>query len=134
LIKARPVGAATSGGGTVNYGGKINADMQKCIDACMESYSCCEQTMTYCLNEGGQYVEMSIMGPLMDCADIARTCADMVIRQSPLAMEMAAACARVADMCAEACVSLSSDSMMKRCAGICRTCTEACRSLAGVRA
>lgn len=118
----------------MNYGGKINADMQKTIDSCIESYSCCEQTITHCLQQGGQHVDMTMMGPLMDCVDVARTCADMVMRHSPHAIEMASACARVADMCAEACMTMNSDSVMKRCAGICRTCAEACRSLAGVRA
>lgn len=118
----------------MNYGGKINPDMQKCIDACIETYSCCEQSITHCLNEGGQFVDMSIMGPLMDCVDAARTCADMMIRQSPHAAEMAAICARVADMCSEACMKMSSDATMKRCAGICHACSEACRALAGVRA
>jgi hypothetical protein len=118
----------------VNYGGKINGEMQKCIDACIEGYSCCEQTVTHCLKQGGQYADMMMMGPLMDCVDVARACADMVMRQSPQAIEMAAVCARVADMCAEACTTMNSDPVMKRCAGICRTCAEACRSLAGVRA
>jgi hypothetical protein len=127
-------GGAMSGGGTMNYGGKISGDVQKCIDACIESYSCCEQSITHCLNEGGRLVEMSIMGPLMDCVDVTRTCADMMMRQSPLSMEMAAVCARITDLCAEACMTMSNDPAMKRCAGICRTCSEACRSLAGVRA
>jgi hypothetical protein len=118
----------------VNYGGKINAEMQKCIDACIEAYGCCEQTMAHCLKQGNQYAGMMMMGPLMDCVDVARSCADMVMRQSPHAVEMAATCARVADMCAEACMTMNSDPVMKRCGGICRTCAEACRSLAGVRA
>jgi len=118
----------------VNYGGKINADMQKCIDACMESYSCCEQTITHCLKQGGRYVDMAMMGPLMDCADVTRACADMVMRQSPMAVEMAGMCARVAEMCADACMTMNSDQMMKRCAGVCKSCSDACRAMAGVRA
>lgn len=118
----------------MNYGGKINAEVQKAIDACMEAYSYCEQGISHCLQEGGQYTEMQIMGPLMDCVDAARACADMMIRQSPHAAEMASVCARVADMCSEACMKMSGDPMMKHCAGICRTCAEACRSLAGARA
>jgi Domain of Unknown Function (DUF326) len=118
----------------VNYGSKINADTQKSIDACIESYSCCEQTIAHCLKQGGQYADMMMMGPMMDCVDVARTCADMLMRQSPQAMEMAAICARVTDMCAEACMTMTSDPVMKRCAGICRACAEACRSMAGVRA
>jgi hypothetical protein len=118
----------------VNYGGKINAEMQKCIDACIEAYGCCEQTIAHCLKQGDQHADMMMMGPLMDCVDAARACADMMMRHSPHAMEMAATCARVADMCAEACMTMNSDSVMKRCGGICRTCAEACRSVAGVRA
>ncbi len=118
----------------MNYGGKINADMQKCIDACIESYSCCEQTISHCLNKGGRLVEMSIMGPMMDCAEVARTCADMMMRTSPLSMDIAAMCAKVADMCAEACMKMGDDASMKHCAGVCKSCSEACRSVAGVRA
>jgi hypothetical protein len=118
----------------VNYGGKINTEAQKCIDACIDAYSCCEQTVAHCLKQGDQYADMMMVGPLMDCVDVARACADMTMRQSPHATEMAATCARVAEMCAEACMTMNSDSVMKRCGGICRTCAEACRSVAGVRA
>ena len=118
----------------MNYGGKINAETQKCIDACIEAYSCCEQAIAHCLTEGGQHADMMMMGPLMDCVDVARACADMMMRQSPQAMELAAACARVTDMCAEACMAMNSDPVMKRCGGICRSCAEACRSVASVRA
>lgn len=113
---------------------KMSPQMQKCIDACMESHSRCEQTMTYCLMQGGQHADMAMMGPLMDCADMTRMCADMMMRQSPMAMEMAAMCAKVANKCAEACMSMGSDSVMKECANACRMCAEACQAMVGVRA
>jgi hypothetical protein len=114
----------------MKYGGQMTAEMQKCVDACMECYSCCERTMSHCLKQGGRYVDMAIMGALMDCADVSRVCADMMMRQSPLATEMAAMCARICDMCAEACMAMAEDTMMKRCAEVCRKCAEACRAMA----
>lgn len=83
---------------------------------------------------GGRYVEMAMMGGLMDVADITRTCADMMMRQSPVAAEMAALCAKQCDMAAEACMAMGSDELMKRCAEVCRTCAEACRVITGIPA
>ncbi|MGC5015915.1 four-helix bundle copper-binding protein [Streptosporangium sp. DT93] len=113
---------------------KMSPQIQKSMDACMESHTRCEQTMTYCLMQGGGHADMAMMGPLMDCADMTRLCADMMMRQSPMAMEMAAMCAKAATRCAEACMSMPSDSMMKACADACRMCAEACRAMSGVRA
>ncbi len=114
--------------------GQLSPEMQKCIDACMESHSLCEQTMTYCLQQGGQHVDRTMMGALMDCSDITRLCADMMMRQSPMAMEMAKMCAQVTAKCAEACMSMSSDPMMKRCGEACKACSEACRVMAAMPA
>ncbi|MFJ2033623.1 four-helix bundle copper-binding protein [Streptosporangium sp. NPDC087985] len=112
----------------------MSPDMQKALNACMETHGHCEQTMTHCLQQGGRYVDMTMMGALMDCADITRMGADMMMRQSPMAMEMAEMCARVSTRCAEACMTMNGDPIMKRCAEMCRTCAEACRAMAGTRA
>ncbi|MGW1997472.1 four-helix bundle copper-binding protein [Embleya sp. NPDC001921] len=116
----------------MNHGGQMSAEMQKCVDACMEAHSVNERTMSHCLQQGGRYVEMAMMGSLMDAGDMTRTCADMVMRQSPMAAEIAALCAKQCDMTAEACMAMGNDEMMKRCAESCRTCAEACRAIARI--
>lgn len=109
--------------------GQMRPEMQDAIGACMKTYSQCEQTMTHCLQQGGRYVDRSLMAVLMDCSDMTRVCADMMIRQSPMAMEMAKMCAQVASKCADACMAMSDDQMMQRCAEACRACAEACRAM-----
>ncbi|MER5621900.1 four-helix bundle copper-binding protein [Streptosporangium sp. NPDC002544] len=112
---------------------KMNPQVQKSIDMCLESHSRCEQTMTYCLMQGGRYADMALIGPLMDCADMTRLCADMMMRQSPMAKEMATMCAKAANKCADACMSMENDPMMKECADACRAWAEACRTMANAR-
>ncbi|TDD54998.1 four-helix bundle copper-binding protein [Nonomuraea terrae] len=114
--------------------GQMSPEMQRCVDACMESHSSCEQTMSYCLKKGGRFVDMAMMGALMDCSDITRLCADMMMRQSPMAMDMARMCAQVATKCAEACMTMTDDATMKRCAEKCKACAEACKAMAAMPA
>jgi hypothetical protein len=40
-------------------------------------------------------------------------------------------CAKVCDMCAEACMSMPDDQQMMRCAEAARRCAETCRTMAG---
>ncbi|GAA4950965.1 hypothetical protein GCM10023238_16580 [Streptomyces heliomycini] len=67
---------------------------------------------------------MRIMRALMDCSEMTRMCADMMMRRSPLANEMCMMCAQACDMCAEACMSMPDDERMTRCAESCRRCSE----------
>ncbi|MEV0967957.1 hypothetical protein [Microtetraspora glauca] len=114
---------------------KITSEMQKCIDMCMEAHSCCEQTMTHCLQQGGKHADMAMMGALMDCSDMTRMCGDMMMRQSPMAMDMAGMCARAADRCAEMAMPMSTgDPMMQKCVDACRACAQAARAVAPARA
>jgi hypothetical protein len=112
----------------------MSKDMQACVGACMACHTMCEETMSSCLSMGGGQDSMQIMRALMDCTEMTRMCADMMMRRSPLAAEMCAMCARACDMCAEACMSMPGDPQMKRCADACRRCAEMCRAMAGAAA
>ncbi|WP_128374490.1 four-helix bundle copper-binding protein [Streptomyces cavernae] len=107
--------------------------MQECIDACMTCHSMCEETMSSCLQMGGQ-AQMQIMRALIDCTEMTRMCADMMMRRSPMAAEMCRMCARACDLCAEACMAMPEDEQMMRCAEACRRCSEMCRAMAGASA
>lgn len=112
----------------------MSKQMQDCVSACMACHSTCEETMSSCMSMGGGQDRMQIMRPLMDCTEITRICADMMMRRSPLAAEMCAMCARACEMCAEACMSMPDDPQMTRCAESCRRCAEMCRTMAGATA
>ncbi|MBO7937153.1 MULTISPECIES: four-helix bundle copper-binding protein [Streptomyces] len=108
----------------------MTQEMQDAVQACMACHGVCEETMSACMNMGGQ-AQMQIMRALMDCSETTRMCADMMMRRSPLAAEMCAMCATACDMCAEACMSMPDDPQMMRCADSCRRCAEMCRAMAG---
>ncbi|MFE9612698.1 four-helix bundle copper-binding protein [Streptomyces sp. NPDC006012] len=110
----------------------LSQQMQDCIQACMNCHSVCEETMSSCLSMGGQ-AQMQIMRTLLDCSEMTRMCADMMMRRSPMAAEMCAMCAKMCEMCAEACMTMPDDAQMQRCAEACRRCVETCRAMASSR-
>ncbi|ANS65681.1 hypothetical protein SLINC_3457 [Streptomyces lincolnensis] len=109
----------------------MSKEMQDCVEACMNCHSLCEETMSACMQKGGQ-AQMQIMRALIDCAETTRMCADMMMRRSPLHADMCAMCAKACEMCAEACMSMPDDPQMMRCAEACRRCVETCRAMAGM--
>ncbi|MFJ6215917.1 four-helix bundle copper-binding protein [Streptomyces sp. NPDC092296] len=112
---------------------RMSKEMQECVEACLACHSMCEETMSYCLQQGGR-LDAQIMRALMDCTDMTRMCADMMMRRSPLSTKMCEMCARACDMCAEACRSMPGDAQLAKCAESCARCAEMCRSMAVARA
>jgi hypothetical protein len=108
----------------------LTRQMQECIEACMNCHSICEETMSSCMQQGGQQ-QMQVMRALMDCSETTRMCADMMMRRSPMHTDMCALCAKACDMCAEACTTMPDDQQLTRCAEACRRCAETCRAMAG---
>lgn len=111
----------------------MSKEMQDCVQACLSCHTMCEETMSSCMQLGGQ-AQMQIMRTLMDCSEMTRMCADMMMRRSPMSAEMCALCARACEMCAEACMSMPDDPQMMRCAEACRRCADMCRTMAAARA
>ncbi|MFE5548584.1 four-helix bundle copper-binding protein [Streptomyces sp. NPDC056534] len=107
--------------------------MQNAIDACMSCHTVCEEALSACMTTsapGGQ-AQAQVMRALMDCTELTRMCADLVMRRSPMAAEMCTLCATACEMCAEACMSMPDDPQLMRCAEACRRCAEMCRTMAG---
>ncbi|BBC33707.1 uncharacterized protein SGFS_050010 [Streptomyces graminofaciens] len=107
----------------------MSKEMQDCIDACMTAHRLCEETMSHCMQKGGQ-AQMQVMRALMDCADMTRTCADMMMRGSDMMTQMCRMCAEACSMCAEACSSMPDDPQLTRCAEACRRCADLCGAMA----
>ncbi|EST26373.1 four-helix bundle copper-binding protein [Streptomyces roseochromogenus] len=110
----------------------MTQQMQDCVNACMAAHTMCEETMSTCMQKGGQ-AQMQIMRALMDCSETTRMCADMMMRRSPMSGDMCAMCAKTCDMCADACMAMPDDPQMMRCAEACRRAAEMCRAMAGAK-
>ena len=112
----------------------LTTEMQHCIDSCIESHGMCEETITYCLQQGGEHASATLIRALTDCADICRMCADMMMRDSDFSGAMCGLCADVCLRCAEECGRMDADQQMMSCAETCRRTADMCRQMAGARA
>ncbi|MFE5549693.1 four-helix bundle copper-binding protein [Streptomyces sp. NPDC056534] len=109
----------------------LSTEMQNAIDACMSCHTVCEEALSACMTMEGQTAQTQIMRALMDCSELTRICADLVMRRSPMAAEMCTLCATACELCAEACMSMPDDTRLIHCAEACRRCAETCRTMAG---
>jgi hypothetical protein len=107
------------------------AAAERCINDCLECFRSCLETIGHCLEMGGRHAEREHIMLLMECADICRTTAASMIRNSPVHAQLAAVCAEICERCAESCESMADgDAKMLECAAICRRCAESCRTMA----
>ena len=109
----------------------FNADLEDCIDICLESYRLCVETLQYCLRMGGAHAEATRISRLTDCLQICQLNADFMIRGSELHAETCAACAEICARCAEDCASFTDDDQMQDCAEACMRCAQSCARMAG---
>lgn len=104
--------------------------MKECRDACNECADVCFETVNYCLDQGGEHVEPAHLKIMQDCAQICRTTADFLARESEHQGDVARACAEVCNACAESCEQFEGDPTMAECAEACRLCAESCDQMA----
>lgn len=107
----------------------MTPQMQQCIDMCGECHSTCETAIDHCLRATDR-ADMSHLRTLMDCADICRMTADLMLRGSAMSGQMCGMCADICTRCADACRQISGDQTMQDCADTCMRCAEMCRSMA----
>ena len=108
---------------------RVNQDMQQCIQNCLDCHSICLNTVTYCLQKGGQHAEANHIRLLMDCTQSCQTSADFMLRGSQFHTQFCGACAQVCEQCAQDCDRMGNDAQMKACADMCRRCAESCRQM-----
>jgi hypothetical protein len=111
------------------------AEMDQCIKECIDCASVCLETLAHCLTRGGEHAAAEHITLLQDCAEICRTAADFMLRNSALHTATCRVCAEVCRRCAESCERMAADDQaMARCAEACRRCEASCRDMAGVAA
>ncbi len=49
---------------------EIDQITRECIEACTSCHNICQETTTYCLEQGGKHVEPSHMRLMLDCVEI----------------------------------------------------------------
>lgn len=103
--------------------------MQACIQDCLDCYSTCLATLSYCVQQGGRHVAPEHMGLLMDCAEICQTSANFMLRHSLLHGYTCEVCAEICEECADECAEFTGDEQMQACADICRSCAASCRAM-----
>src|SRR5262245_36425961 len=102
-------------------------DMKQCIAHCMDCYrACIETAMAHCLRVGGEHVEPTHFRLMINCADVCRVAADLMISESTFHARMCALCADVCEACAASCREIGD---MDECAMACEMCGASCAAM-----
>lgn len=110
---------------------QIRPEVRQCIDTCMECHTVCSETVTHCLEMGGEHAKADHIGLLRDCVVMCLTSAQFMLGISPFQAKACGLCAEICERCAQDCERVGgNDELMRRCADICRRCAEACRKMA----
>jgi hypothetical protein len=104
--------------------------MQECQENCEECYRLCQQTVVYAMQQRDRPVHESHMRLLLDCVDICRACANLLLRGSELYKYVCRCCATICERCAEFCGECRDDAQMRLCEQVCLRCSEGCAQLA----
>jgi len=111
---------------------QISADVRRVIDDCVECHSVCTETVSHCLQLGGEHVSAEHIRLLLDCANACQASAESMLLGSEFQRRLCAVCAEICEACAKSCERIAGDdSLMKRCAEICRRCAASCREMGG---
>ena len=86
----------------------------------------CNETLTYCLEQGGEHVEPEHLQAMLDCAEICTLTATLHDRKSAFHKQAMALCAEACKACEESCEEFEGDATMQACADACRECYEHC--------
>ena len=98
---------------------------QKCIDACLECATECNQCAVACLEEKEVQNLTQCIRLDLECAVICRASAELMTKGSAYAPQLCELCATICNACAEKCEQHANMGMEH-----CRECAEACRACA----
>ncbi len=108
--------------------GTMTAEMQACIQACLDCHvTCLREAMNHCLTQGGKHTEPAHFRLMMNCAELCQTSANFMLSSSDWHGAVCGVCADVCDACARSCEAVGD---MDECVAACRACSESCRQMA----
>lgn len=114
-------------GGTIDQ----SEDLKRCIENCRECHETCQETLAYCLQEGGKHTEASHLTTLLACVEICATSANFMTWGVDLHPQVCGVCAEMCERCADSCTAFTGDETMQHCAEICTRCAQSCLAMAG---
>ncbi len=103
-----------------------NDDLIKKLDICIAA---CNYCASACLKEDNVAMMAKCISIDMDCADICRTVAVLLARDSIHAKHLMKECIEVCEACAAECSKHDHDHC-QACAEACRECADACKAAA----
>lgn len=86
----------------------------------------CNETLAYCLEQGGDHVKAEHLKVMIDCVDVCTLAARLHERDSRLRVQAMEICASACKTCAETCEEFQDDEVMRLCAQACRECQQHC--------
>lgn len=106
----------------------MSQELMACIQDCLDCYRTCQQTaMTHCLEAGGRHTEPAHFRLMLDCAEMCRTAAALMINQSPFHERSCGLCAEICRACADSCREIGD---MDECVEACERCAASCERMA----
>lgn len=105
--------------------------MEQCIQNCQNCHALCEQTLHYCLQQGGPHTKASHIQALIDCIQGCYISTSFLLRESQFYAKACALCVITCNQCAESCEHIvRNDLQMNACAEMCRRCAASCQIMA----
>ena len=106
-------------------------EFESCIEACDSCADACDYCAASCLKEDDVKAMARCIALDMDCAQICRTAAAFMARDSDYARALCQLCAEVCEACGDECAKHPA-SHCQECAQACRRCADECRRMAGM--
>jgi hypothetical protein len=108
-----------------------NQQYESCIEACNDCADACDTCAAACLKEDDVKMMARCIALDIDCAQLCRLAAAVMVRGGEAASSICQACADVCDMCADECIKHDAQHC-KDCADACRRCAAECRNMGGM--
>ncbi|QJE02468.1 four-helix bundle copper-binding protein [Massilia forsythiae] len=102
---------------------------QDCIDACNACADACDNCAAMCLGEEDVKAMARCISNDIDCAQLCRTAASLMSRNSVHAAAMCRLCAQACEACATECARHDM-AHCQQCAAACKDCAAACAQMA----
>jgi hypothetical protein len=130
-LAQQPGAAKPAQPGQPHHAGKLTAEQEKCLKACVDCARECEACLDHCLmlTAQGKAEHVRTVKTCNDCGDICALAAQVIARNGALQAEICEGCARACDTCGKECEKFAQDPMMKKCAEECKRCAQACREM-----
>ncbi|HYD80423.1 MAG TPA: four-helix bundle copper-binding protein [Paucimonas sp.] len=106
-----------------------NTHFDSCIEACNQCAAACMHCASACLKESDVNMLARCIALDLDCAEICRTAAGLMARDSDFAVSICMVCAEACDVCAEECERHAAMDHCRLCAEACRRCATECRDM-----